>query len=298
MSDGWDTYRERYESYQSRYMELISDYKNLPKGIHGLNPTDSLEVDLQKAEEDLFQHTPLTTRIDPEGNILVGLTNRKRGLIYGCRLHSPNTTPMANYQLIPESDWAKFMGGIDDIDGRRFVPDGMMLDQDGVGSCASEGMSGTLMKCRVYDGQPPVKLNPWFAYHTVSGGSDQGSSLSDNVSFAQQTGVCSMSVYGRDGGWRPNPPPEAYEDAKKYRLQEVYTCNNWNEFVTALLLWGGVYFGYSGHAIWATKILDSTRFEYCNSWGEAWGDGGYGTLDKSKVMWGYGAYAFRTVTRS
>lgn len=167
----------------------------------------------------------------------------------------------------------------------------------GVHNCASESMTGCIMAIRVFNGQKPVKLNPWFAYNTVSGGSDRGSTLPDNVAFAQKYGVASQDVWSRSNGWRTKPSNEAYSDAENYKLLEVYSVSNWEEFGTALLLGWPVYFGYTGHAIWATKLLDESRLEYCNSWGD-WGDHGFGTLSNSRVVWSYRTYAFRVVTIS
>ena len=291
-----EEYDERQAMQQARYLELIADYKSR---VRGNAPGDAFSAALLAAECAMLDNPPLSEAVDPDGKPSGIWKPRAKGLIHACRLPKPECRPFqADFSLIPTSEWQALVGGEDDVDMRRFVPDGMMLDQDAVGSCASEGMSGSIMASRVKAGQEPVKLNPWFAYHTVSGGSDQGSSLQDNVAFAQKYGVCSQAVYGRDKGWRAKPSEEAYEDALKYRLTELWSIGNWESFGTALLLGLPVYYGYSGHAIWATKLLDTGRFEYCNSWSKDWGDRGFGTLAKSKIVWNYGAYAFRVATES
>ena len=50
------------------------------------------------------------------------------------------------------------------------------------------------------------------------------------------------------------------------------------------------YFGYLGHAIFATALIDDNRFWYKNSWGKSWGEDGFGTLHKDDIYWDYGSY--------
>jgi len=299
-SESVEKYQEKFDIVQSRYKELISDYKNKTRASGSLSPDDTLELALVKAETLLLDCPPLSEVIDPDGNPTGIMAPKGKGLITGPpKFFLPKSKNFRDdFVIVPSSNWSNYLGGVDAVDGRNFVPDGMVLDQDGVGSCASESMTGMIMKSRVQSGQEPVKLNPWFAYHTVSGGHDGGSTLHDNVAFAQDYGVPTQDVWPRSKGWRTEPSEEAKEDARKYRLTELWHISDWEEFGSALLYFGGVYFGYSGHAIWATKLLDTSRVEYCNSWSDDWGDEGFGTLSKSQIQWGYGSYCWRVVTHS
>lgn len=289
---------------QARYLELLGEYKNRVANGVGLPGSDPLEAELDAVECDMLDNPPLCEVRDADGNPTGEFRPRAKGLLPPTmsgfpspRCRTFDKRKGGDFIVIPTSEWSEYVGCVDCVDMRTCVPDGMILDQDGVGSCASESMTGCIMASRVKAGQESVKLNPWFAYHTVSGGHDGGSTLSDNVAFALEHGVCSQAVYGRDEGWRPEPSQEAYEDAKKYRLLEAWEIISWEEFGTACILGFPVYFGYSGHAIWASKVLDTSRLEYCNSWGD-WGDAGFGTLNKSRIVFGYGLYAFRAVTES
>ena len=142
---------------------------------------------------------------------------------------------------------------------------------------------------------PDVRLNPYFGYHTTSHGRDNGSSIDENLEFARKYGIASQAVWPRSRGWRTEPSNEAKADALKYRIAEFYDIASWEEFGSALLLGFPVVFGYSGHSVLATSLVDTGRFEYLNSWGQ-WGDEGYGVLQASKIYWPYGAFAIRTVT--
>ena len=299
-----EKYQRLQKETQEAYRLLLGEYRERV-GSTGAIPDDSLSRQLDLLERAMLEFPPLHEEKDQNGKPTGLWLPRAKGLLgpeYNLRTPPPrrpfSKAQGGEFEVIPTSRWAEYIGGEDSVDMRDFVLDGMVLDQDGVGSCASEGMTGCIMASRVKAGQEPVKLNPWFAYYEVSGGSDQGSTLSDNVAFALEKGVPSQTVWGRDEGWRSKPSAEAFEDAKKHRLLEYWNIDDWTEFGTACILGLTVYFGYSGHAIWASKVLDARRLEYCNSWSTDWGDNGFGTLEKSRVQWGYGTYAFRSVTEA
>jgi C1A family cysteine protease len=77
---------------------------------------------------------------------------------------------------------------------------------------------------------------------------------------------------------------------------KVVRIRNKEEFGSALIYGLPVYFGYSGHAIYAVDPIDRSRFRYANSWDESWGDGGFGTISYNSIVWSYTAYAILTVT--
>jgi len=267
-----------------RHAELLKRYLDPPFSRRVMNL--DLEAELDEIETLLLDRPPLYKA--PNGS----LCRRRPGLLVENRLPPPQLTSMAT---IPVSEWTDLIEDPDAADFQQY--NRFTLDQDGVGSCGAEGATGLLMDTRHFTLQEPVKLNPWFVYHTTSGGHDGGSSLQDNVAFLQKYGAASQEVWPRSKGWRAEPSDEAKQDALKYRLTEVARVSSKQEFGTCLLLGRGVYFGYSGHAIYATKLLSTTRFVYKNSWGD-WGDDGFGTLSFDRVHWGYGAYCFLSVLHS
>lgn len=198
------------------------------------------------------------------------------------------------FETIPEDQWPDKIAEQDSPRLRPFVWD--ILDQDGVGSCASEGITGCVMARRKIKDCPDIKLNPFFVYHTVSGGYDGGSTLTDNLAFLQTKGVCSQDIWPRSKGWRATPSDAAYENALRHRVLKTARIRTKEEFGSALLYGLPVYFGYSGHAIFAVDPIDRSRFRYANSWDESWGDGGFGTISYSSIVWSYTAYAILSVT--
>ena len=84
-------------------------------------------------------------------------------------------------EVLPQDELDRLAGT---ISLRPFVK--TILDQDGVGSCATESTTQAVMIARAVAGQEHVVLNPWFIYHTTSGGRDQGSAIDDNLAFVME----------------------------------------------------------------------------------------------------------------
>lgn len=196
-------------------------------------------------------------------------------------------------KIIPSGDWeaaAKELG--DSL--RRKVP--VVLYQN-VNSCACESSTGAVMLSRSIIGLPHVLLNPLFVYHTTSGGSDNGSSIDDNLVFIRKHGIAPESVWPRSKGFRAKPSDEAYEAAKPFKIEEFYGINTNNEFVSALLAGYSVVFGSNGHAILGIQHMGSYPL-ILNSWGD-WEDGGFGKwCSYNAINWDYGAFAVLLPTQN
>jgi len=195
-------------------------------------------------------------------------------------------------KVIPQAEWKDYVG---QISLRPFVK--QVLDQDGVGSCATESTTQGVMSGRVFAGLPFVLLNPWFIYYTTSGGRDQGSSIDDNLAFVREHGIAPESVWPRSKGWRTKPSAEAVEAAKEFKIAEFYDIASIEEMVSALLLGYFVVYGSKGHSVLKVEHLDDSKGLDVNSWSTSWGDGGFGVwATYREVNWAYGAFAIRTVS--
>ena len=196
-------------------------------------------------------------------------------------------------KIIPRQEWADYAA---DISLRPHVHS--MLDQDGVGSCAFESTCGATMIVRSILGLPHVVLNPWFGYHTTSGGRDQGSSIDDNLAFMRQYGCASEEAWPRSKGWRTKPSEEAWADALYYQIEEFYDVTSIDEMVSCLLHGFPVIYGSNGHAVCKVQHIDDSKGLDLNSWGSDWGDGGFGVWASYRAInWGYGAFAIRVATQ-
>ena len=192
--------------------------------------------------------------------------------------------------VIPKGEWSGILNHPNHMKLRPSVP--VILDQDGVGSCATECTAQTIMTLRSFNGQKFIKLNPWFIYQKTSGGRDGGSNIDTNLKFARDYGCAPESVWPRSNGWRKKPSAEAVEAAKDFKILEFYDIRNTEELGSALLLGLPVAYGRSGHAITAVDLVTPTTMRYANSWGN-WGDEGFAVEKISRVNFGYGAWAIR-----
>jgi len=193
-------------------------------------------------------------------------------------------------KVIDPDEWPKLIGETELLSFVRKIK-----NQGSVGSCATESTSQAVEIVRNWEGQEWVELNPWFIYHTTSGGFDQGSSIDTNLRFVRDNGIAPESVWPRSKGWQATPSADAREAAKLYRIEEFYDITTTAEIGTALLLGFPVVFGWSGHSCVMTQLVNQTTAEYANSWGN-WGDQGFGQLRLSSVNFNYGAFAVRTVS--
>ena len=195
-------------------------------------------------------------------------------------------------EVIPENQWEELAG---EVNLRGFVDDDAVLDQDGVGSCATESGAGTVHVARALAGLKFVLLNPWFVYHTTSHGRDQGSSIDENLDFIRRYGVAPESVWPRSKGWRAKPSDEAVEAALKYRLDEFFDVLTKAEAVSCLLKGYALCYGADGHSVLKIAYLGGGRSLDLNSWGKSWKDGGFGEWASiDEINWGYGAFAVRS----
>ncbi len=295
MVAGVEAYNEAQAAVFARQQDLLK--KMLDKPFNTRHVDLDADVELQKTEEWLLDHPPLYEVLGADDNSSGRFRKRRQGLTESILFPRTRvqTFPSDEFQVVPVNEWSDWLSGVDAVDLRPFVK--FILDQNGVGSCGSDAMTQCIMILRAIARQDPELLNPLFAYHFVSGGRDQGSSLPDNVNFVLEHGIPSQLVYPRSIGWRSEPNEAAFEDALKYMLLEVFRIRTWEEFGTCLLVGMPVYFGYSGHAITGVTLLSTTRLQYANSWHESWGDRGFGTLSKNSIYWNYGVYGFRVVVR-
>lgn len=213
---------------------------------------------------------------------------------YGDRAPKP-IGEARDFRRLAKRDWPDLISSGEAPDPRQFLT--WILDQDGIGSCASEGLAGADdLRRGMFHGRPSgepdqTAPNPWFAYHTVSGGADQGSSLEDNIAFFQRWGCAREAVWPRSKGWRAKPSDEAYDDAESYKPLEIaaFPVTDTELLGTFLLLGVPVYTGYNGHAWFAVWLASTSKLIWVNSWSADWGESGMGTLSFSSLR--YGCYA-------
>ena len=252
---------------QEQYISALRDYNDptLPAGYADEN--------LTRLEEELF--------LTGSSNGIVTSKEEDRALLARAEVFEWAD----RHQVIPEGERRELAELV--TPASEFV---MKVKRQAGNSCASNALAGAVEITRNWQGLPYKELNPTSIYSFACGGRDRGSSLSKNMRLAIEKGIAPTNVFSTTN-YRVKPKGEAAEEALNYRVTEACVLRNENEFKSALLDGFVIYFGYRGHAINGAKYIDERRFAYLNSWGENWGNNGFGTLRYSSIYWAYGVYA-------
>lgn len=201
------------------------------------------------------------------------------------------------FRPIPRAQWETRVLSLKDYVTHVF-------DQDGIGSCCSNATVQSLMIVRAIEGLKPVVLSPGSVYGIVSGGRDVGSSLEDNLRQISEVGAAPAEVIPPNE-WNPRRWPSNWKElAKPYRMIEWYDLGGKFDNVVSAVMYGfpcviGVDWDGGGHSVCVVGVvMDKGRASllYVNSWGEEFGDSGFGLLTESRCqsLPNYGAWCPRT----
>lgn len=184
-----------------------------------------------------------------------------------------------------------------------------IYDQDGHGSCVGQGWAGALRRARVLAGMKDVKLAPTYLYSLINGNQDNGAIISDGIEALTKYGTCTYKLVGQDKIYQRQMPSGAKAEALRFKLDDAYRCDSWEETCSALLTgrylvvfgiqvgntWGRFdKYGVSGHdrgpgnhciAADGLRKLDDGRWVLCafNSWGDDWGPFKNGRVYQDKM---------------
>lgn len=174
-----------------------------------------------------------------------------------------------------------------------------IYDQNGQGSCVGHGAIQGLYTSSRSTGQNTPRLSPCFLYAQINGGQDQGAVVSDALEALKAGGTCTEATVGPKRIWKRDIPQHAYEEAKRFRIEEAFTLDNWNDILASLIRYKrpvvfGVEIGQDfepdaegyipersgqggGHCMVATGVdvrKSRIHLEVVNSWGDRWGRAG------------------------
>ena len=288
----FDDYNDKIKDLERARRRMVAEMMERPFGDRVMS--DARESELEEIENLLLTTPPIIGSHDHQPVYMgTGLLPEEDD----AEVEGALTCDAANIQVIPQSQWPAYIAGQNgeqQLHVKPYVK--VILNQGSVGSCAAEGGAGCIMALRAISGQPHVTLNPFFIYQHTSGGRDAGSTRSATVNFLRERGCASAAVWPRSNGWRTVPSQAAVQDGRKYRQLKLVKLKNWEEYGTMLMSPFPVYSGWSGHAWFGVRLIAPNRLELANSWSASWGDGGYGTLAASSIMWNYGVYVFLSVS--
>jgi len=200
--------------------------------------------------------------------------------------------------MIPRDQWREVSHREAFKDNARWI-----YDQDYHGSCVGNGATAGMRKCRFLAGMFDVRLAPGCTYAQINGGSDDGANISDSLAALQATGTITTATLGSDedkiylrempAGWK--------DEARRFRIEDAYRCDTFDEMGSALQLGylvvygmqvgnsferftsegvAGVSHGVGNHCMYADGMhrLGSGpwAFDNVNSWGATWGPWGNG----------------------
>lgn len=226
------------------------------------------------------------------------------------------TYSQAGFEVIPRAEWK-------DIQFKREYKNIPILDQNGRGACLPHAWARACMKARVNSGAPFVKLSPWFLYTLINGGADAGSNAGDALLALQSYGICHDETvpYGviRPKGYSQAAMDQAklnlLADAVRVTTPEEMTSAIYYGWIVCIDVYASASFtpgmdgvlpfrrGFNNHEV---EIGEEFRIDgsgrplwrLTNSWGTAWGVGGYGYCTEDMLAASQESYAVRYMTIS
>lgn len=187
-------------------------------------------------------------------------------------------------------------------------------DQGAIGSCTANASTSAVEYLSIKQKHPVAELSRLFLYYAsrvwtegVPASEDAGCVIRDVMKTLVRFGVCHESTWPYNPAKMASPPtPPAITEAKKHVIVQYWRCPSLTAVKTSLAQGYPVVFGFQvpssidddivaktgivaypkpneefvgGHAVLAVGYDNATQlicFE--NSWGQAWGDKGYGYL--------------------
>ncbi len=202
-----------------------------------------------------------------------------------------------SFQTIPRSDWHE-------KDLSPFSPH--VFDQDGKGACVAHGAVAGLEIAIEMSGRTCPQLCPWFVYPQIDGGVDAGAVVEDSLTELKSKGACLYSSVPYGAVRLSEVPQAAYTEALRFRVDEAYAVDSFDQGVSGILQnfpWVfGIEIGQAfdpapgsgiipdlrgsggGHCMCGVGVKQIGGKWYVkvkNSWGVSWGLGGYCYMPES-----------------
>lgn len=201
------------------------------------------------------------------------------------------------------SVWKQHIGsdGVSRTDLSQYA---VIKDQTGP-SCTSNAIVGAYENVCRYAGYDIPILSAASVFGFV--GSRMGSSVQSNVARMTDVGCVPETMWPSSNIWNSRKPAGFDEEAKKWRLAEMDWCKTF-DVATWMLFCGhpihfGVNWGGGGHSIYGVAVVFQNGkwgWKIANSWGEDYGDDGFGVLWERQIASGietrFGAAALRAPT--
>jgi hypothetical protein len=211
--------------------------------------------------------------------------------------------PPSQLKLIPRSEWSarikeqeKRKSRISDILLGAGIPS---MDQGPNGYCWGHSTVGCVQAVRAINGSPYVPLSAYMVCSIIKRGKNEGGWCGLSAKFLREVGVCSQSLWPQGNRDVRLDTPQARENAKLHRVTEewadltrdVYDQNLVFDVVaTCLLLCVPVAgdFNHWSHSVLLCDLVETEPGSFGvrlrNSWGDSWGEKGFGILRGQKAV--------------
>jgi hypothetical protein len=221
---------------------------------------------------------------------------RQRLTTYG---DAPNCKPCSSViQRIPRNLWPELItrgkgNWLSDIRGRQLKPH----NQGSTPLCWAHGSVRALEVNRLYAGMDPLLLSAEQVAYWACNGRMRGGSPDEAVEQLQKRGTCHQEYWPLNSFSIRDNYQKAEADCANHKLLDWLDIENFDDQMTCALNRIAVPIGlrWWGHLVCQ---LDPIMFDdgtfgigIDNSWGEDWGDWGYGILHESKGTADLGAFA-------
>jgi hypothetical protein len=111
-----------------------------------------------------------------------------------------------------------------------------ILDQGSTSSCTAHAACSGMEVCYLQSGRKLVEFNPYFVYGLINGGRDAGSMISDAMKALIQNGICLKEDLPSGVMYQRQFPQQAFENAKRFRLENAFRCPTFNDICSAISL--------------------------------------------------------------